>query len=319
MPIPLSRRLDYSEIPVIDLAALVAGDDDPAAIAALGEACTRIGFVYVKNHGVPPSLIAAMAEQAARFFDRPMDEKMEIVLDRRMRGYLPLNYRSLEGDPRGGTSQQEGFWVGHDRPTDPDSPLDGPNRWPAGQPELQPVMLAYFDAVESLATVLQRCFALALGLERDFFDPYFTAPLSRLKLNHYPPQDAPERDDEIGVVSHCDSGGFTILWQDDNGGLEIQTKDGDWVGAPPIEGTFVINIGNVMQIWTNGRFSSTPHRVINRSGNDRHSIPLFVNPHHGATVGPLIGEPDRTFEPLVYGDYQRDVWRRIFPVAQIPA
>jgi isopenicillin N synthase-like dioxygenase len=315
--IPLSRRLDFAEIPVIDAAAIAA--NDPATIAALGTACADIGFIYVRNHGVEPALVTALETQAARFFAQPMDEKMTIAVNPRMRGYLPLNYKSLEGEPGGGVSQQEGFWVGHERPPSDDVPLDGPNVWPAHQPELKPVMLAYFAAVEALSIVLQRGFALALGFERDYFAPMFSTPLSRLKLNHYPPQDAPENDNHIGVVGHTDSGAFTILWQDDNGGLEIQTKSGAWVGAPPIPGTFVINLGDVMQIWTNGRFSSTPHRVINRGGKDRYSVPLFVQPNHTAIVTPLIAAPEAAVTSQRYGDYQRGMYRRIFPVAGIPA
>jgi isopenicillin N synthase-like dioxygenase len=319
MAIPQSRRLDFSEIPVVDLGPLVAGRDDPRTIAALGTACSDVGFIYVTNHGVPRQLVALLAAQAAEFFARPMDEKMQIVLDRRMRGYLPLNYRSYEGEARAGTSHQEGFWVGHERELNPENLLDGPNQWPEDQPELKPAMLDYFAAVERLSLTLQRGFALALGLAPDFFAPIFEQPMSRLKLNHYPPQDAPEADNDIGVVPHADSGGFTILWQDDNGGLEIQSKNGDWVGAPPLPDSFVINLGNVMQIWTDGRFSSTPHRVINRGGRDRYSIPLFVNPDHRAAIKPLIGPPWTSVAPFTYGQYQRDEWRRIFPVAKIPA
>jgi isopenicillin N synthase-like dioxygenase len=318
MAIPPSRRLDFSEIPVIDLAPLVEGQDDPRTIAALGRACSDVGFIYVRNHGVSQDLVARLVEQSAEFFARPMDEKLEIVLDARMRGYLPLNYRSYEGEARAGTSHQEGFWIGHERPMSAENRLDGPNQWPARQPGLKPVMMDYFAATERLSRVLQRGFALALGLKPDFFAPIFEQPMSRLKLNHYPPQDAPEADNDIGVVPHADSGGFTILWQDDNGGLEIQSKNGDWVGAPPIPGTFVINLGNVMQIWTNGRFSSTPHRVINRGGRDRYSIPLFVNPDHRASIKPLIDAPE-SIAPFTYYQYQRDEWRRIFPVAKIPA
>ena len=326
MAIPISRRLDFSEIPVIDLAPLIDGDDGAAerTVAALGKACAEIGFIYVRNHGVPRALVAAVAEEAKRFFARPMDEKMAIVLDQRMRGYLPLNYRSYEGEARAGTSHQEGFWIGHERELNAADKLQGPNQWPARQPALKTAMMDYFVAVEGLSRVLQRGFALALGLAPDFFAPLFAAPNSRLKLNHYPPQDAPEADNDIGVVPHSDSGGFTILWQDDNGGLEVQSKSGEWVGAPPIDDTFVINLGNVMQIWTNGRFSSTPHRVINRGGRDRYSVPLFVNPDSSARIAPLIGpaDPDMAtpdFAPFRYGDYQRDEWRRIFPVAKIPA
>jgi isopenicillin N synthase-like dioxygenase len=230
-----------------------------------------------------------------------------------------LGYRSYAGEAREGTSHQEGFWVGHERPINAESPLDGPNLWPEGLPGLKRAMLAYFTEVEKLSHVLMRGFALALGFDANFFEPMFREPMSRLKLNHYPPQDAPEKENEIGVVPHTDSGGFTILWQDNNGGLEIQSKSGEWVGAPPIADTYVINLGNMMQIWTNGLFSSTPHRVINTGGKDRYSIPLFVNPGRDAVIKPLIGTPDPSFEPFRYGDYQRQSYRRSFPVANIPA
>ncbi len=320
MALPLSRRLDFSEIPVIDISPLVDGNAAQLerTVAALDRACSDVGFIYIRNHGVSRDLVTRLAQQARLFFNRSMDEKMRIVLDQRMRGYLPLNYRSYEGEARAGTSHQEGFWIGHERPLSAALPLEGPNQWPEAVPDLKPTMLAYFSAVEELSQVLQRGFALALGLAPDFFQLLFRVPNSRLKLNHYPPQDAPEADNDIGVVPHSDSGGFTILWQDDNGGLEVQSKSGEWVGAPPIDDTFVINLGNIMQIWTNGRFSSTPHRVINRAGRDRYSIPLFVNPDSSARIAPLIG-PTSNISPLRYGDYQRDEWRRIFPVAKIPA
>ncbi len=320
MALPLSRRLDFSEIPVIDISPLVDGNAAQLerTVAALDRACSDVGFIYIRNHGVSRDLVTRLAQQARLFFNRSMDEKMRIVLDQRMRGYLPLNYRSYEGEARAGTSHQEGFWIGHERPLNAALPLEGPNQWLGAVPDLKPTMLAYFSAVEELSQVLQRGFALALGLAPDFFQLLFRVPNSRLKLNHYPPQDAPEADNDIGVVPHSDSGGFTILWQDDNGGLEVQSKSGEWVGAPPIDDTFVINLGNIMQIWTNGRFSSTPHRVINRAGRDRYSIPLFVNPDSSARIAPLIG-PTSNFSPFRYGDYQRDEWRRIFPVAKIPA
>ncbi len=176
-------------------------------------------------------------------------------------------------------------------------------------------MLSYFEQMEVLRGTLQRGFALALGLDQYFFDPFFTHSTSRLKLNHYPPQFNPERENNIGVIPHSDSGGFTILWQDHHGGLEVQSKSGEWVEAPPINDTFVVNIGNIMQVWSNGLFSSTPHRVINRGGNDRYSIPLFVNPNQEAMIEPLVGE-NKNHEKFSYGEYQVDLWRRTFPVAQ---
>src|SRR5712671_1542713 len=157
LAIPVSRRLDFSEIPVIDLAPLIDGSAPQAerTVAALGRACADIGFLYVRNHDVPRDLVARMAAQAKLFFARPMDEKLRIVLDQRMRGYLPLNYRSYEGEARAGTSHQEGFWIGHERALSAADPLVGPNQWPDGLPELKPTMLEYFAAVEALSRVLQ--------------------------------------------------------------------------------------------------------------------------------------------------------------------
>ena len=318
MSIPVSRRLDFSEIPVVDLAPIIAGEDRPEIITAIGKACREIGFIYIKNHGVPRQLVANMHEQAAKFFSLELEQKMSTVLNPQMRGYLPLYYLNHIGEERQGTNHQEGFWIGHERPLDPHRPLDGPNLWPGQTPQLKEVMLSYFSAVEHLAGIMQHCFAAALGLDSHFFDPLFDQPLTRLKINHYPPQYDPKQLNNIGVLPHSDSGGFTILWQDEIGGLEIQSKNGDWVLAPPIEDTFIINLGNIMQIWTNGEFSSTPHRVINRAGTDRYSIPLFVNPNHDSLIKPLVGDPDTAFEPFSYGDYQRRQWRQIFPIAGIP-
>src|ERR1700687_1197671 len=135
----------------------------------LRRACSDVGFLYVRNHGVARELIANLMEQATLFFNQPMEEKMRIVVNPRMRGYLPLGYKSYEGEPTAGKSHQEGFWIGHERPTSAESPLDGPNLWPDRPPGLKPAMLAYFAAIEKLSLVLMRGFALALDLKPDLF------------------------------------------------------------------------------------------------------------------------------------------------------
>ena len=179
-------------------------------------------------------------------------------------------------------------------------------------------MLAYFEAVENLSQNLLRCFSRALGLSADYLPAFFNNPNSRLKLNHYPPQREPITEQNLGVVAHSDSGCFTILWQDDESGLEVQNHAGEWVGAPPLAGSFVVNIGNILQYWSNGEFSSTPHRVINRNNRDRYSIPFFVNPDHGSLIRPLCNIDQPGFMPFDYVAYQLDFWRRSFPVAGIP-
>ena len=119
-------------------------------------------------------------------------------------------------------------------------------------------------------------------------------------------------------MPHSDSGAFTILWQDDSGGLEVRNGAGDWVGATPIPNTLVVNIGNIMQYWSNGRFTATTHRVINRSGRERYSIPFFVNPDPSTMIRPLVDTHEQGFPLFNYGDYQLDLWRKTFPVAEIP-
>lgn len=319
MSLPISRRLGFSEIPIIDLEALRKGDNGGSAestVNALKQACTDVGFFYVQNHGISAHLIDELRVEAQAFFQLPTETKNQIAINRQIRGYLPLYYRSYEGEERAGTSHQEGLWIGYDTKLDDKRPLDGPNQWPDNPTTLRTAMRAYFKAANELSEVLLQGFAMALGHSPNYFSGMFKRPTSRLKLNHYPPQHNPIEENNIGVVPHTDSGAFTILWQDDRGGLEIENKDGDWVGAPPIPDTFVVNIGNIMQYWSNGLFSSTPHRVINRGGADRYSIPLFVNPDVETTIQPLIGG-DATFESFNYGEYQVELWRRTFPVANV--
>ena len=318
MALPQSRRLDFDEIPVIDLSQLIEGDYNKNAIHSLDQACRNIGFFYITNHGISYEYIDRLHRLSKAYFAQPASDKEQCRIDHRIRGYLPLGYNSYEGESRSGKSHQEGFWIGYEQQVRPDRMLEGPNRWPSHPPGFKTAMLKYLEEVQQLSETLLCGFSLALGLEKSRLLSVFNTPTSRLKLNHYPPQPNPTRENEIGVVPHSDSGAFTILWQDNHGGLEIQSKSGSWVGAPPMENTLVVNIGNIMQIWSNGRFSSTPHRVINRGNNDRYSIPFFVNPDFDCMIEPLVDNNQSDYPLFNFGEYQIDLWRRSFPVAQIP-
>ena len=314
MIMPAARILDFSEIPVIDVAPLVGADKrrESETVAAIASACQDVGFMYVRQHGVPTATRDALVAQAKRFFALPMPDKKSVAVEEspQFRGYLPLEYTGNEGEQ--GKNLQEGFMVMHDRPRDAFQ-MHGPNQWPKALPSLQPAMWDYFAAMETLAAPLMQGFAMALGLKRDFFDAAHRNPMSVLKLNHYPPQPPMDESEIIGVGGHCDGGSFTILWQDSLGGLEVRNKSGEWVGVPPIENTFVINIANLLQRWTNGRFSSTEHRVINRYGKDRYSIAFFVYPSHTTVVGPVVDQARGDFAPVVCGEDMLTYFSRVYP------
>jgi len=312
MTLPESRQLDFEEIPIIDIGRLYSAAETGDIVRAIDSACRDIGFFYIVGHGFDMRLTSGLLTAANEFFSLPESAKMELGLDPSMRGYLPLYYHSKISDSFSGTSHQEGFWIGADFNNDCRHPLEQANRWPDQPASLRVQMSAYLDAIEKVAGLLGRSFARALEQPDEFYASKFARPASRLKLNHYPPQQNPQRVDNIGVVPHSDSGAFTILWQDVNGGLEVQSKSGEWVGAPPLDNSFVVNIGDILQYWSNGRYSSTQHRVINRNGVDRYSIPYFVNPGADAVIEALDGSG--SFPPFNYGDYQMNKWKNFFPV-----
>ena len=318
MILPASRVLDFSEIPLVDVAQLMAhGADVSGVVNEIARACTNVGFMYIRNHGVPKDVLDRLIVQSGLFFSLPSEAKMGVSVESspQFRGYLPLEYSGNEGDK--GKNLQEGFMVMHDRPKD-SFQMHGPNQWPVQLPMLRTEMLEYFAAMEVLAAPLLHGFSMALGLAPDRFDAWHRTPMSVLKLNHYPPQVITDESDLIGVGGHCDGGSFTILWQDSQGGLEVKNKRGEWVGVPPIEGTFVINIANLLQRWTNGRFSSTEHRVINRFGKDRYSIAFFVYPGAAAVISPLVNQSEGEFGPVVCGEDMLTYFRRVYP-QRLPA
>jgi isopenicillin N synthase-like dioxygenase len=314
MIMPAARILDFSEVPVIDIRSLVRGERQHEArtIDAIARACQDVGFMYVQNHDVPGPVLNRLVEQAKLFFALPTPEKDSVAVadSPQFRGYLPLEYTGNEGEK--GKNLQEGFMIMHEQPLG-GFPMHGPNQWPKALPSLRAAMSDYFVVMEKLASPLMHGLAMALGHKRDFFDDFHRNTMSVLKLNHYPPQEIMDETEIIGVGGHCDGGTFTILWQDSLGGLEVRNKSGNWVGVPPMDGTFVINIANLLQRWTNGRFSSTEHRVINRYGKDRYSIAFFVYPAHSAVVRPVVDESRGEFEPVVCGEDMLTYFRRVYP------
>jgi isopenicillin N synthase-like dioxygenase len=262
-------------LPVVDLSAGTA-----TAAPAIDRACREVGFFYVVGHGVDPDLQASLETAARDLFARPDEEKAAIAMPlsgRAWRGWFPVGAELTSGMP----DVKEGVYFGAEEPPS-DVPLHGPNLWPAEPSGLRDAVLAWLDAMTGLGHRLCEALAVALGLDADWFRRHLTAdPTILFRIFHYPP--APE---DWGVGEHTDYGLLTILLQDRNGGLQVRTPAG-WVDAPPVEGSFVCNVGDMLDRMTAGRWRSTPHRVRNRSGTDRVSFPFFFDPSWDAEVRPL--------------------------------
>jgi isopenicillin N synthase-like dioxygenase len=276
-------------IPVISLAPLLAGGDSGlrSVAAAIRRAATEVGFFYIADHGIDPALIAATHAIAKRFFALPLAEKRGVEINSRHRGFLKIGGAVMHGAKR--PDLKESFIFGLDLPEeDPDvragKRLMGPNIWPPALPEMKPLLDAYYAAVVGCGEQLLRALAVALDKPEDFFRDKFRKPLARGSIIYYPPQPPDSGPEQFGVSPHSDYGCLTLLWQDDNGGLQVRGKDGGWIEAPPIPGTLIINIGDLLARWTNDLFASTGHRVINRSGRERYSIALFYDPHFDTPI-----------------------------------
>ncbi len=302
-------RTAFRTLPVVDVSAL--GSDDEAARAAaareLGRAAREAGFFYVVGHDVPDDLRAGVREQASRFFAQPLEQKLDLYIGKshNHRGYVPEGEEVFYG---GSQDRKESFDLALDLAADhPDvvrgTPLLGPNVWPA-LPGFRGLVTAYYQAVFALGRRLLRGFALALGLPEHSLDGFVTTPPSQLRLVHYP-HDPRAAGDGGGIGAHTDYECFTILLATAPG-LEMLGGDGVWVDTPPVEGAFIVNLGDMMENWTNGELMATSHRV-RRVSEERYSFPLFFACDYGTVVEPLpafVG-PDRPprYPPLVAGEH----------------
>ena len=229
-------------------------------------------------------------QAARRFFAFPVETKRRAAVNQRHRGFNALGDATMYQAKR--PDYKEFFSIGLELPEDdPDvlagQALRGPNNWPDFMPELRPALYGYYEAVGECGADLLRAVAVSLGVDEHFFAPRYTKRMQRTQMVYYPPQPPQSDEDQFGVAPHTDYGCITLLWQDQVGGLQVREIANDtWVDAPPIEGSFVVNVGDLLARWTNDRFRSTLHRVINASGRERYSIATFYDPTYGATVDP---------------------------------
>lgn len=303
-----ARDIDQSAIPVIDLSPLENGGAGLDGVArALTEAAETVGFFYVRNHGVPQTQIDGLLAAAREFFARPLDQKQQVAVNRYHRGFIRQGEAKMY-DTALADLKESFVWgldVGED---DADyragNRLIGPNRWPDFMPGLQATLVSYMDACNALGFRLLQAFAHALGEPQDRFVRSVDRPISRGSLIYYPPQDAALGERQFGVAPHTDYGCLTLLYQDDTGGLQVAGRDGDWLTAHPVPGTFVVNVGDLLARWTNDRFASTPHRVVNSSGRERYSVALFVDPNHDTLIEPVTGPGEAPkYPPVTCGEH----------------
>jgi isopenicillin N synthase-like dioxygenase len=323
-------------VPVIDLAPYRRGGPaDKAAVAtAVDAACREIGFLVIANHGVDPETIVAIEDVSRRLFDLPLERKLAVA---RPAPHISRGYVGLEGESVGRSRSEdarvgdlnESFIAGPMTIPDPAyayAPEAGhhfaPNLWPADLPELEAVYRRYYDAVDRLAVDLMRVFALALELDEHYFDGFIDRSISRIRVRNYPAPTVQPEPGQLRAGAHSDYGTLTILLTEDKpGGLQVSSRDGGWVDVPVIPGCFIVNIGDLMARWTNDRWVSTLHRVVNPpqeaySRSRRQSIVYFHNPNYDARVEAIEtctepGESPR-YEPITSGDYLR----RLFTATQ---
>jgi isopenicillin N synthase-like dioxygenase len=309
------RRGDFDAVPMIDFSAMIGGDagSRDRVAAALRDACTNVGFFYVANHGIPQALIDDMFAQCPRFFDLGLADKMQLHVKRssHLLGYVAM--RDENANPLVGRGDlHEAFDFACEDVQLGDERLVGDfrkagNLWPVQLPGFRAVMTDYSVAVRQLARRVFEAFALALGLPPQYFRPLSDRPMALVRILHYPSQPGPFNEAQLGTGEHSDHECFTILCQDDVQALQVRNRHGAWIDAPPIRGTFVVNVGDLMARWTNGRFASTMHRVANLSGRARYSIPCFFGANADAVIEALpscvSAEAPAKFPPVLAGEY----------------
>lgn len=308
------RLMDFpdsdEEIPTLDIAPYLAGGDAGriAVAARLREITETVGFFYLAGHGIPQDLVDGMFAQSRRFHALPAAEKSTIpyvASESFLSGYQGVlterkkaNINLIEAKP----NLLAKFSVNRE--------IEGRsvNMWPDGLPGFREVVSAYHARVEKLAMSFLPLWATSLDLPVDYFAPFFKRPHLTLSLLHYPPQKE-IGDRQYGIAPHTDNSFMTFLAQTNVGGLAVRMPSGHWRLVEKVPGTFLVNTGNLMVRWTNDRYLSTKHRVINTADVDRYSSPMFFGPSVDALIEPVptcVG-PDRPsrYEPITYGDLRK--------------
>tara|TARA_B110000503_G_scaffold125970_1_gene194081 strand:- start:1439 stop:2386 length:948 start_codon:yes stop_codon:yes gene_type:complete len=307
------KRVTADQIPVIDVSSLVSGKADIDVAKSLHHASQNLGFLYVTGHGIDTHLINQLYQSGLAFFRASDEQKQTVSVSKNHRGWLGSGQAKMD-DKALSDFKESYIWGAENSHHHDDHTLRGSNRWPAFAPQLETLGNAYFNQAHQVAQHLMRGFALGLGLEEDFFLQTTQRPLSRASLVYYPNQEATDPN-QFGVGPHTDFGTLTLLQQDQVGGLQVQDVNGDWLEAPPIEGSLVVNVGDLLTHWTAGAYKSTPHRVINSSGYERLSIVLAYDPNPETVIDPrsIMGaDYSGDLPAMTCGDYLQRRFKKAF-------
>jgi isopenicillin N synthase-like dioxygenase len=321
---PEVARLSEASLPVIDITGLSSSrlSDRQAVGAELRAACLNNGFFYISHHGVPEQDVADVFSEAAAFFDLSPAQKAEVDKSRSKvnRGYEPLQGQTLE--PGAPPDLKEGYYIGPEHAADDPRVIagmfnHGANQWPASRPNFKPVMEGYLATMLELSARMMGGIALSLDLPEDYFKGYCDDAMATVRLLHYPPQSAQTDPKQKGAGAHTDFGGLTLLRQGDIGGLQVWDQStGGWIHADPVPGTFVVNLGDMIARWTNDRYRSTLHRVVNASGRERYSVPFFYTGNYAHTVEciPTCLAPGETpkYPPITVEQHMRAMYQRTY-------
>jgi isopenicillin N synthase-like dioxygenase len=313
-------------IPVIDLSAALSGDPAQRLATAreIDRTCTEIGFFTIKGHGVPRVTMETLRAKAREFFALPLDEKRRAVAadPATPRGYRGLGFESLArgNDPGAAPPDiKEYYHYGREQwPSDPYF-IDGdgpryfiPNVWPARPQGFAVAAEQYYNEMERLTGEMMRLTALALGLEERFFDDKIDRHITAMRLNFYPEQSVPPVPGQLRAGDHTDYGLLTILnGENVPGGLQARSRSGAWIDVETDPDTFVVNIGDLLMRWTNDRWISNVHRVVNPPtttassfGSSRLSIAFFHHPNYDAVVECIAPPGEAKYPPVTSGEYR---------------
>jgi isopenicillin N synthase-like dioxygenase len=295
------NEISTLHLPVVDISLLRSTPEDAhfcekvAPVAnAVSEASQDIGFFYIRNHGVSEELTNSLINVAKEFFDLPAEVKYQIAMNtggKAWRGYFGVGDEVTSGIP----DQKEGIYYGTELNNSDPRPMHGANLWPEGDlgDRLKPTVLEYMSEMKQLGRLLMKAITCSLDIREPHFLDQFDNPTELFRIFHYPPHDAQKFSDlSMGVGEHTDYGYLTILKQDPAGGLQVRSLQnaGEWLEAPPLPGTFVVNLGDALEHNTQGLFRATPHRVLQRlnAENGRISMPYFFDPSFDAEMKSMV-------------------------------